>query len=105
MAVVRDYSDEQLVHRMLEVERDLVAARFKHSMNNLENTASIGVMRKEIARLKTEAARREREGGLSKNTLFDRHARSFGATEAPSAAAADKGGFLSGIVDKLTSND
>ncbi len=105
MATINDYSDEQLVHRMLEVERDLVSARFKHSMNQLENTAAIGVMRKEIARLKTEAGRREREGGLEKNALFDRHAKSFGASEGSSSVSTDKGGFLSGIVDKLTGND
>jgi len=106
MAAINDYSDEQLVHRMLNVERDLVSSRFKHSMNQLENTATIGSMRKEIARLKTEAGRREREGDLPKNALFDRHANSFGASGAESASAsAEKGGFLSGIVDKLTGND
>ena len=105
MATINEYTDEQLVHRMLEVERDLVSARFKHSMNQLENTASIGGMRKEIARLKTEAGRREKEGNLPKNALFDRHANSFGADAGATAASAEKGGFLSGIVDKLTSND
>ena len=105
MATITDYSDEQLVHRMLEVERDLVSARFKHSMNQLENTAAIGSMRKEIAQLKTEAGRREREGGLPKNSLFDRHAQSAGSSAGSTSASAEKGGFLSGIVDKLTSND
>jgi len=105
MATNTDFSDEQLVHRMLEVERDLVSARFKHSMNQLENTASIGSMRKEIAQLKTEAGRREREEGLPKNALFDRHANSFGADTGATSASAEKGGFLSGIVDKLTSNE
>ena len=106
MAGFTDFSDEQIVHRMLEVERELVTSRFKHSMNQLENTASIGGLRKEIAQLKTEAGRREQAAGISKNALFDRHAKSFGgATGAASAAPADKGGFLSGIVDKLTGNE
>jgi large subunit ribosomal protein L29 len=99
-------TDEQLVHRMLQVERDLVAARFRHSMNQLENTASLGGLRKEIARLKTEARQREVANGLPKNALFDQHAKTFGASKAASSdAAAEKGGFLSGIVDKLTGND
>jgi hypothetical protein len=38
--------------------------------------------------------------------LFDRHAKSFGASKGSVAgASADKGGFLSGIVDKLTGNE
>lgn len=106
MAAISEYTDEQLVHRMLQVERDLVSSRFKHSMNQLENTATIGGMRKEIARLKTEAGRRERDTGLTKNALFDRHANSFGASKGNvSGASTDKGGFLSGIVDKLTGNE
>lgn len=101
-----DLSDEQLVHKMLQVERDLVAARFKHSTNQLENTASLGDLRKEIARLKTEARAREAANGLAKNALFERHASSFGgSSEGSSAGGAEKGGFLSGIVDKLTSKD
>ncbi len=101
-----DLNDEQLVHRMLQVERDLVAARFKHSMNQLENTAHLGGLRKEIARLKTEARKREASAGLAKNALFERHASSFGASaEGAIESGAEKGGFLSGIVDKLTSKD
>ena len=105
MAANTDMTDEQLVHRMLQVERDLVAARFKHSMNQLENTSKLGVLRKEIAQLKTEAGRRESTTGLAKNALIDRHSKSFGVARSGGGAVAEKGGFLSGIVDKLTSNE
>ena len=104
MASVVEMSDEQLVHRMMQAERDLVSARFKHSMNQLENTSKLSVLRKEIARLKTEARRRESNNGLAANALSTLHAKSFGVNRG-SSAPAEKGGFLSGIVDKLTSND
>ena len=55
MALFTDLTDEQLVHKVLQVERDLVTARFKHSMNQLENTARLRVLRRDIARLQTEA--------------------------------------------------
>ncbi|MEQ1564081.1 MAG: 50S ribosomal protein L29 [Myxococcota bacterium] len=102
----RAMSDEQLVHRVLQAERDLVAARFKHSMNQLENTSKLGVLRREIARLRTEARVREAAGGMAKNALFVRHQPTFGVTRGGAASAApEKGGFLSGIVDKLTGKE
>jgi len=108
MAAHQELSDEQLVHAMLQTERDLVAARFKHSMNQLENTAALRVMRREIARLQTEARRREKEQGLDKNRLIAMHRDSFGGgtSSGPAEeATAEKGGFLSGIVDRLTTSD
>jgi len=107
MAEPRELSDEQLVHRMLQTERELVTARFKLSMNQLENTASLRSMRREIARLQTEARRREKEQELPKNRLLAMHRDSFGGGESASEseATAEKGGFLSGIVDRLTTKD
>ena len=49
-----EFSDEALVHKVLDNERVLVAARFKHSMNQLENTASLRFVRRDIARFRTE---------------------------------------------------
>jgi ribosomal protein L29 len=88
---------------VLQVERDLVAARFKHSMSQLENTSRLGVLRREIARLRTEARVRERAAGLGRNALLATHARTFGPQVSATipAAPAEKGGFLAGIVDKL----
>jgi len=102
-----DLTDEQLVHKVLQSERELVAARFKLSMQQLENTSRLRVIRKEIARLRTEARQRELRAGLAHDTLLAQHRRSFSA-EARAAGApatpapkAEKGGFLAGIVDKL----
>jgi large subunit ribosomal protein L29 len=107
-AAYADLSDADLVHKVFQTERDLVAARFKHSMNQLENTAKLGVLRRDIARLRTEARQREVKNGLPKGRLLEMHRATFagaakqGSAEAP---AGEKGGFLSGIVDKLTGKD
>lgn len=102
-----DLSDAELVHKVLQTERDLVTARFKHSMNQLENTSKLGVLRRDIARMRTEARRRERETGLPKGKLLDQHRATFAGAgkQAAEAPAQEKGGFLSGIVDKLTGKD
>lgn len=104
---ISSLSDEALTHQLFSVERDLVRARFQHSMGQLENTAALRVMRKEIARIKTEARKRELAQGLGKDALIRAHRSSFKAdAEAPADAGAEQGGgFLQGIVDKLTSND
>ena len=104
---VADLSDADLVHRVLQIERDLVAARFKHSLSQLENTSRLRVLRREIAQLRTEARTREIASGRARDTLLDEHRRTFAGSQAPAAAdapagkAAEKGGFLAGIVDKL----
>lgn len=100
-----DLTDEQLVHNMLQAERELVTARFKHKTNTLENTSTLRVIRRDIARLRTEARRRELEGSMSKGSLMSTHARTFSTEGGVVAAAAEKGGFLSGIVDKLTGKE
>ncbi|MBX2801415.1 MAG: 50S ribosomal protein L29 [Myxococcales bacterium] len=102
-----ELTDESLIHKVLQVERDLVSARFKHSMNQLENTASLRHMRREIARLRTETRRREAAEGLPKDALLQKHRTTFGggADDSTESEAAEKGGFLSGIVDKLTSSE
>ncbi|TNE88627.1 MAG: 50S ribosomal protein L29 [Deltaproteobacteria bacterium] len=101
-----ELSDEQLVHKILETERELVRAQFAHSQQQLENTAILGNLRKAVARLKTETRTRETAAGLRKNALIDQHAKSFApVTDSSDAGAQEKGGFLSGIVDKLQGND
>ena len=106
MAGYAELSDQELVHRVLQAERDLVSSRFKHSMNQLENTATLRRIRREIARLRTEARRREQSNDLPKDSLLPQHAGTFGAGAGQQGeASAEKGGFLSGIVDKLTGKD
>ena len=103
-AELRELSDEQLVHSALEVEHGLVGLRFEHSMSRLENTAELGQLRKQIARIKTEARRREIDRGLGKDTLFQAHSGSFRKKEGEVAEGEDAG-FLSGIVDKLSGKE
>lgn len=105
---IKVLSDEALTHRLFEVEHNLVKARFAHSMGQLENTAVLGGMRKDIARIKTEARVREVAQGLPKDSLIRAHRKTFNvpaSTESTGQTAEEKGGFLQGIVDKLTSND
>lgn len=100
-------TDEALTHRLFQVERELVSARFQHSMGTLENTAALGLMRKSIARIRTEARRRELAQGLPKDGLVRMHRSTFTAGDDAASAdtAEESGGFLQGIVDKLTGNE
>lgn len=106
-AAYRELSDEQLVHRVFDQERELVQARFRHSMNQLENTARLKVLRREIATLKTEARSREIARGLRKGELIHTHRQTYRADAAAAREIApeQKGGFLSGIVDKLSGKE
>ena len=104
-ANMAELTDEALVHTVLQLERELVGARFKHSMNQLENTATLRVIRRNIARLRTEARRREQDAGLGKDSLVHRYRTTFQAGEVVEGADAEKGGLLSGIVDKLTGSE
>lgn len=98
-----ELSDQDLVTKLAQTQRDLVAARFKHSTNQLENTATLRELRRDIAKIKTEASRRESAQGLAKNALFAKFKpESASSEDAPAAAG---GGFLQGIVDKISGND
>lgn len=98
-------SDAELVHNLLDNERELIAARMRHSMNQLENTAGLKVLRRNIARMHTEARRREVEQGLRRDTLLHTHRQSYTAGAVGEGEGADKGGFLSGIVDKISASE
>jgi len=92
-------TDEQLVHKELELERSLLAHTFRHRLGQLENTSLLGKTRRGIARAQTLLAAREREQGLSKGALKAKHRATF-VPAAPAAAAAAAGDdFLKGIVD------
>jgi|JI6StandDraft_1071083.scaffolds.fasta_scaffold267187_2 ribosomal protein L29 len=91
--------DAAMVVGLVERQHKLVRARFARSMGRLENTASIGVVRREIAQIKTELRRRELASGLSKGELERRHGNvTVGASSAEARAS---GGLLAGAVDKL----
>lgn len=105
MAAHTEKSDVELIHELFDTERALIAARMRHSMNQLENTSQLKELRRDIARMQTEARRRELAQGLKKDALIHEHRQSYTAGANSDQADADKGGFLSGIVDKLSGQE
>ena len=108
LAQARSFSDEQLVHAELSLERDLIAATFQHRTGQLDDSSVLGKMRKEIARLRTLQRQREIDSGNPRDSLRNAHRGSFDAESAISAEASAEGvskGFLQGIVDKISSDD
>jgi large subunit ribosomal protein L29 len=58
-AAISDISDAELVRQHDESKRELFNLRFQHATGQLDNTARISQVRKEIARSKTEIRSRE----------------------------------------------
>ena len=97
--------DAALVHKELQLERDLLELRFRLKTNQLDDTASISKIRKDIARLRTAQRNRERAQGLPKNALRNSHRGSFKAGGGVvSEAVASSSAFLKGISEKLGSD-
>ena len=85
-------TDEQVVHAELQLDRDLVGLRFSKNADQLRNVNQIKVVRRNIARVRTEQRRRELDAGLGKNALRNEHRATFSAavsvkTEGSSFAA------------------
>ena len=60
-AEVRDRTTEDLVNLEKELIRDLFKARLANHTNQLDSTAKISVMRRDIARIKTLLTERAQE--------------------------------------------
>ena len=58
-APVRDLGDDELVSRLGEAKQELFNLRFQNVTGQLDNTARLGVVRKEIARINTVLRERE----------------------------------------------
>lgn len=87
-------ADENLVSELAVRQRALVKARFALSLGRLENTASIGSIRRDIARINTELRKREIATGAAVGSI----ARGFGGKLAPKAASAESAApFLAGL--------
>jgi large subunit ribosomal protein L29 len=56
---LRQLKDEDLFKRLDEARHELFNLRFQHATNQLDNTARVGQVRKEIARLSTLIRERE----------------------------------------------
>lgn len=97
-------SDEQLVHTELQLERDLIAARFAHRTSQMDDNSVMKKIRRDIARLRTAARSREIAQAVPKDSLKAAHSKSF-APQAGAEGGAEGAGFLKGIVDKVSSNE
>jgi ribosomal protein L29 len=94
--------DKVLVHHELQLERELIDARFRNKTGQLDDTSKLAKIRKGIARTRTIQREREKEQSLSPNALRDLHRSSFVAGEIGTGGDGGAGGFLKGIVDKVT---
>jgi large subunit ribosomal protein L29 len=94
--------DKSLVHRELQLERELMEVLFRQRTGQLEDTSKMSKIRKEIARARTLQRDRENVQSLSKNALRDQHRTSFVPGEVGTGDEGGAGGFLKGIVDKVT---
>jgi len=124
-AELNGLSDEQLVHKALELERTLMGHGFRHRLGQLENTSLLRKARRDLARVKTVITAREQASALAdavksiqengesgiafaagvslkanKGSLLAKHRGTF-VPAAPAKAGAEAGSeFLSGILDK-----
>ena len=98
-------SDEQLVHRELQLERELIDTSFRKKTGQLEDSSRMIKIRKDIARARTAQRDRERDQELAANTLRDLHRGSFKPGAVSTEGEASAGGFLKGIVDKVKSDE
>jgi len=101
-ADLKKMDDKALVHRELQLERELVDAQFRLKTNQLEDTSKLAKLRKGIARARTLQREREVEQSLNPNALRDMHRTSFVPGQIGSGGEGAAGGFLKGIVDKVT---
>lgn len=102
---MKELDDQSLVHRELQLERELMDTRFRLKTGQLEDSSRMAKLRKDIARARTMQRERELAQSLSRNALRDMHRSSFkpGAIGTDGEGAA--GGFLKGIVDKVTPSE
>jgi large subunit ribosomal protein L29 len=55
---VHNFKDDELVAKLIDAKEEAFNLRFRHATGELENTARLGQMRKDIARLLTVAKAR-----------------------------------------------
>ena len=94
---------DNLVASLGQTERDIVQARLDLAVGRLENTARVADLRKKYARISTQLRAAEIAGGLPKGALTGRAKMAKTGDAAPAAGGEEvKGGFLKGIVDRLS---
>jgi len=97
-------TDEQLVHQGLQLEREMMGAKFRLHTQQLEDTSSLKKLRRDVARVQTALRARENAQSLRKNALRDQHASSFDGASS-TGAGEESSNLLSGIVDKLQGSE
>ena len=60
VAELKELDDKSLVHRELQLERELMEARFRNKTGQLEDTSKLAKLRKGIARARTLDEQRRR---------------------------------------------
>jgi large subunit ribosomal protein L29 len=58
-AALRDLGDLELIERLGETKQELFNLRFQHVTGQLDNSARLGQLRKDVARINTELRARE----------------------------------------------
>ena len=56
---LRDLSDSELLDQLASAKEELFNLRFQHVTGQLDNTARLGAVRKQVARVNTELRERE----------------------------------------------
>ena len=50
---IRDMTAQELENKLVDLKKELFALRFQHAVNQLDNTARLKAVKKDIARIKT----------------------------------------------------
>jgi large subunit ribosomal protein L29 len=56
---LRDASDSELLDQLADAKEELFNLRFQHVTGQLDNSARLGAVRKQVARINTELRERE----------------------------------------------
>jgi len=68
---LQEFSDADLISELEETERQYQKMKFDHAIKGLDNPLTLREVRRDIARLKTEASRRE-IAAMDENALAKR---------------------------------
>jgi large subunit ribosomal protein L29 len=55
---VHDFKDDELIAKLIDAKQEAFNLRFRQATGELENTARIGIARRDVARLLTVARKR-----------------------------------------------
>jgi large subunit ribosomal protein L29 len=62
---IREMSNEEILKRIEEEEKNLIDLQFQNAMKTLTNTAKLKLVKKDIAKMKTVLKERELEAQVS----------------------------------------